>query len=59
MSEDVYKMFSSQYSKKISLLSQQGVGYGKKKRSRTRKVTKKKKKRAGYFDIVLRYSPTL
>jgi hypothetical protein len=31
MSEDVYKMFGSQYSKKVSLLSQQGIGYGKKK----------------------------
>lgn len=45
MSEDVYKMFSSQYSKKISLLSQQGVGYGKKKSSRTSKATKKKDKK--------------
>ena len=42
MSQDVYKMFSSQYSKKISLLSQQGVGYGKKKSSGTGKATKKK-----------------
>ena len=54
MSQDVYKMFSSQYSKKISLLSQQtgktsmsgnkqGLGYGKKKSSRTSKATKKKR----------------
>ena len=46
MSEDVYKMFSSQYSKKISLLSQQtGERYGKKKSSRTSKATKKKDKK--------------
>jgi hypothetical protein len=45
MSEDVYKMFSSQYSKKVSLLSQQGIGYGKKKSSRTSKATKKKDKK--------------
>ena len=45
MSQDIYKMFSSQYSKKISLLSQQGVGYGKKKSSRTSKTTKKKDKK--------------
>ena len=56
MSQDVYTMFSSQYSKKISLLSQQtgktsmsgnkqGLGYGKKKSSRTSKATKKKDKK--------------
>jgi len=42
MSEDIYKSFSSQYSKKISLLSQQGLGYGKKKSSRSSKSNKKK-----------------
>lgn len=56
MSQDIYKMFSSQYSKKISLLSQQtgrtsmsankqGLSYGKKKSSRTSKATKKKDKK--------------
>jgi hypothetical protein len=53
MSQDIYKMFSSQYSKKISLLSQQtgktsmsankqGERYGKKKSSGISKATKKK-----------------
>jgi hypothetical protein len=45
MSEDVYKMFGSQYSKKVSLLSQQGIGYGKKKSSRSKQVNKDKKKK--------------
>lgn len=45
MSQDVYKMFSSQYSKKISLLSQQGMGYGKKKSSRSKQISKDKKKK--------------
>ncbi len=46
MSQDVYKMFSSQYSKKISLLSQQtGELNGKKKSSRNTKVNKDKKKK--------------
>ena len=47
MSEDVYKMFSSQYSKKISLLSQQGVGYGKKNLLGLAKLPKKKIRRKG------------
>jgi hypothetical protein len=49
MSQDIYKMFSSQYSKKISLLSQQtGERYGKKKSSRTsKKLPKKKIRRKG------------
>ena len=47
MSEDVYKMFSSQYSKKISLLSQQGVGYGKKNLLGLAKLLKKKIRRKG------------
>ena len=46
MSEDVYKMFSSQYSKKVSLLSQQtGERYGKKKSTRNTKASKDKKKK--------------
>jgi hypothetical protein len=45
MSEDVYKMFGSQYSKKVSLLSQQGIGYGKKKSSRSKQTSKDKKKK--------------
>ena len=57
MSQDIYKMFSSQYSKKRSLLSQQtgktsmsvnkqtGERYGKKKSSRTSKATQKKDKK--------------
>ena len=45
MSQDVYKMFSSQYSKKVSLLSQQGIGYGKKKSSRSKQTSKDKKKK--------------
>jgi hypothetical protein len=45
MSEDVYKMFGSQYSKKVSLLSQQGIGYGKKKSSRSKQNSKDKKKK--------------
>lgn len=45
MSQDIYKMFSSQYSKKISLLSQQGMGYGKKKSSRSKQISKDKKKK--------------
>jgi hypothetical protein len=45
MSEDVYKMFGSQYSKKVSLLSQQGIGYGKKKSSRSKQTSKNKKKK--------------
>jgi hypothetical protein len=45
MSEDVYKMFGSQYSKKVSLLSQQGIGYGKKKSSRSKQTNKDKKKK--------------
>ena len=56
MSQDVYKMFSSQYSKKVSLLSQQtgktsmsankqGIGYGKKKSSGSKQVNKDKKKK--------------
>jgi hypothetical protein len=45
MSEDVYKMFGSQYSKKVSLLSQQGIGYGKKKSSRYKQTSKDKKKK--------------
>ena len=46
MSQDVYKMFSSQYSKKVSLLSQQtGERYGKKKSSRSKQVNKDKKKK--------------
>ena len=56
MSQDVYKMFSSQYSKKVSLLSQQtgktsmsankqGIGYGKKKSSRYKQTSKDKKKK--------------
>ena len=42
MSKDIYKSFSSQYSKKVSLLSQQGLGYGKKKYSRSSKARKVK-----------------
>ena len=46
MSEDVYKMFGSQYSKKVSLLSQQtGERYGKKKSSRSKQTSKDKKKK--------------
>jgi hypothetical protein len=46
MSEDVYKMFSSQYSKKVSLLSQQtGERYGKKKSTRNTKASSNKKKK--------------
>ena len=46
MSEDVYKMFSSQYSKKISLLSQQtGERHGKKKSTRNTKASSNKKKK--------------
>jgi hypothetical protein len=48
MSEDVYKMFGSQYSKKVSLLSQQtGERYGKKKSTRNTKASKTKRKRPG------------
>jgi hypothetical protein len=45
MSEDIYKMFGSQYSKKVSLLSQQGIGYGKKKSSGSKQTSKDKKKK--------------
>jgi hypothetical protein len=46
MSEDVYKMFSSQYSKKVSLLSQQtGERYGKKKSTRNTKAGSRQKEK--------------
>jgi hypothetical protein len=46
MSEDVYKMFSSQYSKKVSLLSQQtGERYGKKKSTRNTKASSRQKEK--------------
>ena len=47
MSEDVYKMFGSQYSKKVSLLSQQGIGYAKKNLLGLSKLVKTKRKRPG------------
>jgi hypothetical protein len=47
MSEDIYKSFSSQYSKKISLLSQQGLGYGKKNLLGVASLIKKKIVRKG------------
>jgi len=41
MSKDVYKSSSSQYSRKVSLLSQQtGERYGKKKPTRNSKTSK-------------------
>ena len=42
MSKDIYKSFSSQYSKKVSLLSQQGLTNVNKKYSRNSKARKVK-----------------
>jgi hypothetical protein len=46
MSQQIIKMFSQQFSKKMSLLTQQGLGNGtKSKRVRTARKKKNKKKR--------------
>ncbi len=42
MSKTIAKSFVNKYGKKVSLLSQQGLNYGKKKSSRSSKVRKKK-----------------
>ena len=44
MSQQIIKMFSQQFSKKMSLLTQQGLGNGKKIK-RVSKVRKKKNKK--------------
>ena len=42
MSKSIAKSFVNKYENKVSLLSQQGLHYGKKKSTRSSKVNKKK-----------------